>query len=377
MEQLIRESDALHARVQRFVNGASSETFEQLALAIAQFQAEHSPGFARLVERHTGSIAGVETIPAVPCDAFRLARVAAHPPALDAVRFVTSGTTGSERGYHFMRRTDTYELASLSFGRAALLAAAHAAARPVVVALAPAPDSHHGSSLAFMLEQFMHAFDGEPLLGEAAFTPRSRARWLLDAAGVDLAGFRAAAAFAESAERPVLLLATAFALARLLEQLEPESFPLPSGSVIMQTGGFKGKTREIEPSELRARLTQTLYVPPERIVGEYGMTELTSQLYEPTLPESRLARQHGNARRYVAPPWLRVSAVDPVTLAPLAPRQIGLARFVDLGNVDSAVCIVTQDLVRCDVSGIELVGRLPAAEARGCSLAVEALLDAH
>ena len=106
------------------------------------------------------------------------------------------------------------------------------------------------------------------------------------------------------------------------------------------------------------------------------MTELTSQLYEPTIAESSLGRSFAGApaRVYVEPSWLRVTPVDPVTLMPTPAGEVGIARFVDLGNIDSAVSIVTQDLVRRVNGGIQLLGRQPGAPARGCSLAMEALL---
>ena len=77
------------------------------------------------------------------------------------------------------------------------------------------------------------------------------------------------------------------------------------------------------------------------------MTELWSQLYEGTLAAA-LGRSRGAARHgvYVAPPWVRVDAVDPESLEPVAPGEIGVARIVDLANVDSAVAIQTADRVR-------------------------------
>ena len=128
--------------------------------------------------------------------------------------------------------------------------------------------------------------------------------------------------------------------------------------------------------ELREAVTLSLQLGERRVVGEYGMTELTSQLYEGTLRESALYARHPSAAPgiYFEPPWLRVTPVDPVSLEPLADGEVGLARFVDLGNVDSAVSVVTQDLVRRTAGGIELLGREPGAPPRGCSLAIEALL---
>ena len=129
--------------------------------------------------------------------------------------------------------------------------------------------------------------------------------------------------------------------------------------------------------ELREGVTSALQLGPGRVVGEYGMTELTSQLYEGTLHEGALAARHPDAAPgvYFEPHWLRVTPVDPVTLLPLPDGEVGLARFIDVGNVDSAVSVVTQDLVRRAQGGVQLLGRQAGAPPRGCSLAVEALLN--
>jgi hypothetical protein len=139
----------------------------------------------------------------------------------------------------------------------------------------------------------------------------------------------------------------------------------------MVTGGFKGRSREVERGLLRRDVARAFGVPEAHVVAEYGMTELTSQLYEGTLPGAALS---GDPDVLLEPPWLRVEPVDPVTLEPVAPGELGIARIVDLGNVDSALVVQTEDLVRRRGGGIELTGRRPGATARGCSLALEALL---
>jgi len=371
---LLETSNELHERVQRFAAGETTDTFGGLALDIARFQLDASEGFRRLVRAGGSSLTALDDIPPVPADAFRLARVATFPEEYDSVRFHTSGTTGSERGTHAMRRTDTYERLSLAYGRQALLAPDGNA---VVIALAPPLTNPPSSSLGYMMARFMEAFDGEPLGDlEPRFDSRSAARWLVDESGVNLAGLDHAVRVASRARRPVLVLGTAFALVRLLDDLAGARLPLPPGSVVMQTGGFKGRTREVSMEELRAGVTAAFQLSEGRVVGEYGMTELTSQLYEGTIRESALAARHPDAAAgtYYEPPWLRVTPVDPVTLLPVAEGEAGLARFIDLGNVDSAVSVVTQDLVRRHAGGIQLLGRKPGAPARGCSLAIEALL---
>ncbi len=363
-------SDALHAAVRSFAAGDRSRSFEELALDIAAFQAEFSPGFARLLAREQNPLKAVECIPGVPCDAFRMARVAVHPESEDRARFLTSGTTGGARGVHAMRTLDTYRALALGFGRAALLAVP---GPRHVVALAPELDAPASSSLGQMMAMFMVDFEER-----GDFEVRTAARWLMADASVDVAGLARAALRAQEREESLLVLATSFALVALLDALEGRALPLPTSTVVMQTGGFKGKTREVEASTLRARVAAAFGIAQAQIVSEYGMTELTSQLYEATVPGTALQSQlQGAPGVYYEPAWLRVLSVDPVTLLPVAAGEVGIARVIDLGNVDSAVAVQTQDRVRRVAGGVELLGRAPGAPQRGCSLAVEEFMTGH
>ncbi|NUO52349.1 MAG: acyl-protein synthetase, partial [Polyangiaceae bacterium] len=115
---------------------------------------------------------------------------------------------------------------------------------------------------------------------------------------------------------------------------------------------------------------QALGIAERDIVGEYGMTELSSQLYEPRLVDDPPSAPG----TYRPPPWLRVEAADPETLAVLPRGSEGIARFVDLANVDSVSFVQTLDWVSVDERGdVRLFGRAPGAEPRGCSLALEDL----
>jgi acyl-CoA synthetase (AMP-forming)/AMP-acid ligase II len=370
LDSLIEESEQLHARVRAFSREESSGySFETLALALARFQARACPGYARLVRQRQSQLAALDDIPAVPSDAFRWTRVAVHPPALDVTRFFTSGTTGTERGAHPLRTLRTYAELSLRFGRQALVARA---GRHTVVAVAPLLDEPPSSSLGYMMGVFMEAFDGRALDG-GPFVLQSAERWLLRSEGVDVEGLGRAIAVARSRAEPLMLLTTSFGLVALLDALGSGRCELPEGSVVMQTGGFKGRVREVDPRELRKEAARRFAVPEAAIVSEYGMTELSSQLYEGTLPGGVLRGEPGV---FLEPKWLRVTPVDPVSLEPVPAGKAGLARFVDLANVDSAVAVVTRDLVRRSGRGIELIGRQAGAPPRGCSLSVEALLGA-
>jgi acyl-CoA synthetase (AMP-forming)/AMP-acid ligase II len=360
-------SDALHQAVRHFAAGDRSRSFAELALEIAGFQREYSAGFARLWESRQPAGQSVDDIPGVPCDVFRLTRVAVHSESEDRFRFATSGTTSGARGMHAMRVTETYRQLALIFGRAALLSSS----RPNhVVALAPLLDDPPTSSLGQMMALFMVDFEQR-----GAFDVRTPERWLIDDRGVNLLALEQAAERASSRGETLLVLATSFALVGVLDELQGRTLPLPPDAVVMQTGGFKGKTREIAPAELRAEVARTFGIGEAQIVSEYGMTELTSQLYEATVPGSALWRErHGAAGVYAEPPWLRVVPVDATTLEPVPSGEVGIARIVDLGNVDSAVAIQTQDRVRRVEGGIVLLGRAPGAPPRGCSLAIEEFL---
>lgn len=361
----------MRAFARQSLEGSTEERFEDLALDLARFQAREIRGYGRLLAAHGSRLESIEDIVPVPVEAFRFARVAAHGADSDAARFVTSGTTAGAPGVHCMRTTATYRALCLSGGRRALIP--EGLGRRVVVALAPAPADLPTSSLGFMMRAFMEEWDGRPLGGRDTFDPGAADRWLLSARGVDVGGLAAAARVALERGEPLLVLATGFALVALFDALGDGRIEAPASTVVMPTGGFKGRSRQMAPAELVSKAARAFGIDQSRVVGEYGMTELSSQLYEGTLPGAPLSASRGV---YLPPPWLRVVPRDPVTLHPVLPGAVGLASFIDLGNVDSAVSVLTEDLVRERDGGIELLGRRPGAPLRGCSLAVEELLGA-
>jgi hypothetical protein len=138
----------------------------------------------------------------------------------------------------------------------------------------------------------------------------------------------------------------------------------------MQTGGFKGKSREVEADQLRVELSRRYGIAEPWIVQEYGMTELCSQMYESTILDMQSGRQDG-PRRLIAPGWMRITAVDPDTLSPVPRGDIGIARIDDVANLDSVCSIQTADRIRQVDDGFVLLGRAPGSVPRGCSLAME------
>jgi hypothetical protein len=357
----------LHARARAMVAAfeagrASPEPFDALACDLARHQAARIEGYARLCHARGVDLAKLsraDAVPAVPTDAFKLTRVATFPAEATTLTFRTSGTTIGTRGEHPMRDVATYDAAAVAFGR-------HWLARDLdepspVVVLGPSPEVSPDSSLVHMCEAFVRAF--------GAKAPAS-ATYLVDADGIlDLATFDERVAIALARAQPMLVLGTSFAFVHFVDAVGKASFDLPRGSRVMQTGGYKGRSREVPPAVLRADLARVFGLSERAIVGEYGMTELSSQFYERTLFEP-----HAPLGRYAEPPWARVVPVDPDTLAPVAHGEVGIAKILDLMNVDSAVAVLTQDQVRRVDEGFELLGRAPGAVPRGCSIAIDELL---
>ena len=128
----------------------------------------------------------------------------------------------------------------------------------------------------------------------------------------------------------------------------------------METGGYKGSGREVPKRELYAMFTGHLGIPPDDVINEYGMTELSSQFYT-----------RGLGGMHEGPPWLRAVVIDPETGGEVAVGETGVLRIFDLANLGSVMAVETQDLaVRCE-RGFELLGRDPAALPRGCSRAAD------
>lgn len=321
----------------------------------AAFAATRGIDPARLPDR-------LEEIPAVPAAAFKEARLATFPPAETAAWFETSGTTGGRGGRHEMPTTRLYEAALLAtFDRLVLADGA----RLRYLLLVPDPRRHPHSSLGFMMETVARE-RGDGATG-----------WYLDDDALDVERFLAGAGRACDDGVPVCLATTAFALVALLDALAERrrSLALPPGSRIMETGGFKGRTRIVERPALYHEASKRLGVPIPAIVAEYGMTELSSQYYDAPASRDRI-----EPRIKVGPPWLRPLVVDGEG-RPVPPGVVGALRHVDLANRGSAIAIDTEDLGALVASstgsgrpGLVLLGREQGAELRGCSLDAESLL---
>lgn len=333
---------------------ADDAAFNDLAMRIHAAQRATNPVLRRFWDAAPRGTPGAwHEIPPVPAAAFRdMAIVSGTPERV----FRTSGTMGGggRRGEHHVLSLGLYRAAARANYRRHLMQGAHSLR---TLSLIPDPREVPDSSLSAMAGFIA----GEPGITDVtwAFHPRD---------GVNVPAVRD---FAAVSGEPVLVLTTAFALVHLLDALGGRRIPLPPGSRMMETGGFKGRAEEVERATLYRRVEHTLDVPAARIVNEYGMTELLSQAYDGVAgtappPADRLHR---------FPAWVRTRALDPATLAPLPPERPGLLAHFDLANAGSVCRILTEDFGHTTADGgLRLMGRAPGAVARGCSLAAESFL---
>lgn len=327
---------------------------ERLAVRLFRWQYARNKALARIADAALDgrAVEAIDDIPAVPTDAFKAARVACFEPDREVRVFRTSGTTRDTRGLHAFEDLALYERAAVSAARRWLLPAASYRFALLAEDERDAPDS----SLSFMLARFAERWSTV----EDAFCVRhgaldvERVHTLIEGASHDGA--------------PVALLGAAYGFVHLIDAIGEARVSLPRDSVVMPTGGFKGRSREVDPEVFYAMIQASFGVTRAQIVGEYGMTELSSQAYE--------AHREGCAPGvFRAPPWMRVTAVDPESLAPVRVGEVGILRVVDLANVGSAVAIQTSDLGRTTAQGFEVLGRAPGATPRGCSRALDAALS--
>ncbi len=357
--------EELLAVLARGVDGPLPEAeFDRLALAVFAHQYRHNPpyaAFCRARGRTPGTVSTWADIPAVPTAAFKAADLTTVPRAEVRVTYLTSGTTrgGETRGRHLLPETALYD-ASLEPNFRAHLLPDREAMR--VLVLGPSSRYFPNSSLGHMHSRVLERFGSA---GSGIFWTDEGPRFPCLHRALEKASLEG---------EPVCILGTAFGFVHFLDWLETEGRrpALPAGSRIMDTGGYKGRSREVPKGELYRLYGERLGVPDTHVVNEYGMTELSSQYYDGVLRDHAAGREPG-PRRKVPPPWTRVRVVDPETLAPLPEGHIGLLRHYDLANLHTVLGVQTDDLGVAAGDGFEVLGRAAGAEPRGCSLAVEEL----
>jgi len=330
--------------------------FNGMALMLFTLQFQHNPVYRKFCEARRISpeaVAHWKQIPAVPTSAFKELEISGLPPDKRTRVFHSSGTTAQEpsRHFHSAESLAVYEASLLTWFRFHVQPGRHLAL------LTPPPLQAPHSSLVHMFEAIRRDFGApeESFLGILA----GNRSWELN--------FEAAVRVLERASgknESLVMLGTAFSFVHLLDHLAEKKlrFKLPPGSRVMETGGYKNRSRSLPKDELHALITERLGVSSADILCEYGMSELSSQAYDAA------GGMSGGARPFRFPPWARAQIISPETGREVREGETGLVRVFDLANVFSALAIQTEDLAVRRGEGFELIGRAELAEARGCSL---------
>ncbi|MEI7731213.1 MAG: hypothetical protein WCO56_16685 [Verrucomicrobiota bacterium] len=344
--------------------------FNELALAAFALQVQYNQAYAVVCQRRgikPGEVQAWGRIPAIPTAAFKELDFTCLLPEDRARVFHSSGTSAQQpsRHFHCAASLALYE-ASLEpwFARHLLPEAASPVAdrKLLLVSLTPPGNLAPHSSLVHMVETVMRRL-GAPE-SQCCGCVASAGEWELDPE-------RLLAALRQSMEcrQPVVLLGTAFNFVHLLDYFAQHDLrlALAPGSRVMETGGYKGRSREVSKAELHAGISRSLGVPAAQIIGEYGMCELGSQAYDATVA----APSPDGARVYQFPPWCRVRITSPESGQEVPEGQGGIVQLFDLANLYSVAAIQTGDLGIRRGQGFELLGRVGALEPRGCSLMIK------
>jgi hypothetical protein len=305
----------------------------------------------------------IEDIPCFPTSAFKDYDVTSLSPAARTGRFLSSGTTSerSSQHYHDTLSLKIYKASLLSWFETRVLSQVGHAGRQMI-SLTPTKEQAPHSSLVFMFEAFRRFFENPVFLGEA------------DASGSWNLNYPAVFQCLETCEdRPIFLMGTAFLYVLLLDWMEQNglSLQLPKGSMVLETGGYKGRVRHVPKIVLYEKIQKHFGIDRSAIVCEYGMCELSSQAYDgeilPAPTPSHIERPLELSRCFQFPPWARVQIVSPETGKEVPLGETGLIRIFDLANIRSVMAIQTEDLgIRC-AEGFNFLGRFAGAEPRGCS----------
>lgn len=315
---------------------SSSEEFQKISLELFRHQCENNfiyKSYIQNLDIEVDQVINISQIPFLPIEFFKTHEVKTNE-FKSKIEFTSSGTSGNLSSIHHVKELEIYEKSFLS----ALNSFYPEIRDYCILALLPSYLERKGSSLIYMADH---------LIKNSVDTDSG---FYLE----DLKGLSEVLLDKMKESKPVLLLGVTFALLELAEK-----YPQNLGDVIiMETGGMKGRRKEMIREEVHHILKKSFQV--SGIHSEYGMTELLSQAY---------ALKDGC---FKTPPWMKVmirETTDPFSLA--STGKTGGINVIDLANIDSCAFIETKDLgrLRKDDS-FEVMGRFDNSDIRGCNLMV-------
>jgi len=357
-------------RVRELITSPTAEfdpcQFSDLAVELFSLQFQANLAYRKICEGRSLTPAAVKKfaqIPFVPTAAFKELELTSLAPTERTTVFYSSGTTEQvpSRHFHNQESRALYETSLWSwFSQNLFSASGLEMVNYELILLAPAPALAPHSSLVHMFEIIRQKLSAS----SAAFVGRigTDGSWTLDLT-TTLAALENQTK--PAGHKPRLILGTAFSFVHLLDFMTSNNLRirLPAGSRVMETGGYKNRSRTMPKADLHTLITDRLGIAGENIQCEYGMSELSSQAYD---------RGSGiTTRQFRFAPWAWVQIISPENGEEVAADETGLIRVFDLANVFSVAAIQTEDLGIRRGEGFELVGRAHLAEARGCSLLAE------
>ncbi len=341
---------------------SNEEDFNRLALDVFQFQYEHNQPYRKFCRKRRVSPRNVKhftDIPPVPIDAFKFTTLSCHSIDETEALFMTSGTTNPEkRGKNYHRDLDIYDLSMKAFFKPAILPDTE---KIRMFVLFPEEEILPHSSLAHYLhiaKQNFGTTDSMYVFSEEEFQVDLLIEKLREA---------------EKKEEPILLIGATFSFIHLLDVCREKDldFKLPVKSRLMDTGGSKGRARELDPTQFKAEMSRLFSLPLNMCLNMYGMTELSSQMYDANLLIN--IKDDANPVKQT-PHWVRTVVIDIEQMDKKPLGEKGIIVHYDLANVNSVLGILTEDVGIQTEEGFYLLGRAEGAEAKGCSLVVEQFL---
>jgi phenylacetate-coenzyme A ligase PaaK-like adenylate-forming protein len=314
----------------------SSAQFKNVALSVFKHQAKHNNvyhKFLSFLKVDPDSVETIQDIPFLPIQFFKTHKVVSNKHPVEVI-FASSGTTGNLVSKHFITDVSIYQESYTKafeqfYGKIEDYA---------ILALLPSYLEREGSSLIYMVADLIKRSNNK----KSGFY-LSNFSELKDVL-IDL----------ENTSEKVMLIGVSFALLDLVEKF---NFDLKN-TIVMETGGMKGRRKELIRGELHELLKSGFGV--NHIHSEYGMTELLSQAY---------SKGEGI---FNSPPWMKILIRDPENAMELLPHErTGGINIIDLANINSCSFIATQDLGKTHIDGsFEVLGRFDHSDLRGCNLLI-------